>query len=240
MKTTNALAWESEYKNPKFLTLGTEPLSDVREFAKWLRRKQKIEMADFIVLDLGCGNGKNLNYVVEEFAKSGIGYDISSAAVSHAVKDARVRDLTQSVHYEVRSIGEAYSVADASIDLVLDVTSSNSLNEKERAIYLSEVSRVLKPGGYFFVRALCKDGDTNAKNLIKESPGSEYDTYILPDVGVIERVFSKEDFTATYDRSQGGSFELLSLEKTSGYQKWGSQSYKRNYWVAYLRKPESF
>ena len=239
MKTTNALAWESEYKNPKFLTLGTEPLSDVREFAKWLRRKQKVDMADFAVLDLGCGNGKNLNYLVEEFAKSGIGYDISPTAVAHATRDAQVRGLGHSVRYEVRSIGDAFPLADESVDIVLDVTSSNSLNEKERAIYLSEVSRVLKTGGYFFVRALCKDGDTNAKNLIKESPGSEHDTYILPDVGVTERVFSKEDFTATYDRSQGGSFELLSLEKTSGYQKWGGQSYKRNYWIAYLRKPEN-
>ena len=26
--------WESEYRNPQFITLGTEPLADVRDFIK--------------------------------------------------------------------------------------------------------------------------------------------------------------------------------------------------------------
>ena len=62
--------------------------------------------------------------------------------------------------------------------MILDITSSNSLNAKEREIYLSEVNRVLKKNGHFFVRALCKDGDKNAQSLLKKSPGKDYDTYM--------------------------------------------------------------
>jgi ubiquinone/menaquinone biosynthesis C-methylase UbiE len=223
----NAQAWEQEYKNPQFLTLGTEPLAVVKDFFKELRRKQKIDMSDFVVLDLGCGNGKNLAYAVENFCKSGIGYDISKTAIDQAEKLSK--DLP--IEYQVRSIGEKFSIKDGSIDIILDVTSSNSLNEQEREIYLQEMFRVLKPSGFIFVRALCLDGDKNAKQLIKEFPGKEQDTYTLPDVGVTERVFSKEDFVKTYEKY----FKIIKLEKTEGYQKWGNQSYKRNYWVMYAK-----
>lgn len=223
----NDQAWEREYQNPQFLTLGTEPLADVRDFVKWLRRKQKVDMTEFTVLDLGCGNGKNLNYTVDLFAKRGIGYDISTTAINHA------RALAQGlpIIYEVRSISDTFPLEDNSIDLVLDVTASNSLNEGERAKFLKEISRVLKPDSYCFTRALCKDGDDNAKQLIKDFPGTEQDTYILAETGITERVFSKQDFIDTYSNY----FEIVELEKKTGYQRWGNQKYKRNYWLAYLK-----
>jgi SAM-dependent methyltransferase len=223
----NDRAWEQEYQNPQFLTLGTEPLADVRDFIKWLRRKQKVDTTEFTVLDLGCGNGKNLNYIVDLFAKQGIGYDISPTAINHARELAGTLPVT----YEVRSISDTFPLEDASIDLVMDVTASNSLNEGERAKFLKEISRVLKPGSYCFTRALCKDGDENAKNLIKDFPGSEHDTYVLAETGITERVFSKQDFIDTYSPY----FEIVELDKKTGYQRWGNQKYKRNYWLAYLK-----
>lgn len=228
MSSQNALAWESEYRDSKLLTLGTEPLASVRDFAKWLRRKRKVDMSDFFVLDLGCGNGKNLVYMVGEFARSGAGYDISPTAISEAVRLKGGLDIA----YQVRSIDEPFPVGDGSVDLALDVTASNSLDEKGRSVFVSEVARVLKPGAFFFVRALCKDGDDNAKRLVREFPGVERDTYVLPGVGVTERVFSRQDFIDTYSPL----FEVVSLERASGYQKWGNQSYRRNYWIAYLSR----
>jgi SAM-dependent methyltransferase len=223
----NDQAWEQEYQQPQFLTLGTEPLTVVKEFCKWLRRDEKVELEKCTVLDLGCGNGKNVKYFVEGYAKSGIGYDISKTAIVAAKKLSEGLDIK----YEVRSIGEKFPLENESVDIILDVTSSNSLSEFEREVYLQETQRVLKPGGYLFVRALCLDGDKNAKQLIKENPGSEKDTYILPNVRVTERVFTKQDLVDTY----GKYFEIVRLEKVEGYQKWGNQSYKRNYWVMYAK-----
>ena len=110
--------------------------------------------------------------------------------------------------------------------------SSNSLNESEREIYLAEVNRVLKNGGHFFVRALCKDGDSNAKNLLKLSPGPEYDTYIIKDMNLVERVFSKADFTKDYSKY----FKIQELIKKTNYAQFKGRSYKRNYWLAYMKK----
>ena len=228
----NSQAWEKEYNDPKFLTLGTEPLSVVKDFFRDLRRKYGVDLDQVKVLDLGCGNGKNVIYAVENFCKSGIGYDFSRTAIQHAKKLSEGLN----VQYEVRSIGEKFPLENESVDIVLDVTSSNSLSESERDIYLQETHRVLKTGGYMFVRALCLDGDKNAKQLIKENPGSEKDTYVLPSVGVTERVFTKQDFMDLYSKY----FEIVEIEKAEGYQKWGNQSYKRNYWIAYLKKRINF
>lgn len=227
--TNNESAWESEYQNPQLLTLGTEPVSDVKEFFRELRRKKKIDMTDFTVLDLGCGNGKNIIYAVENFCKSGIGYDFSKTAIDLAKKDSGALPI----HYEIRSIAEPYPLANNSVDIILDITSSNSLNSSERSIYLSEMYRVLKSGGWLLVRTLCLDGDKNAKKLIAEFPGSGPGTYILPNLGIHETVFSEAEFKNVYEST---GFHIKHIEKKSRYQKWGNQSYKRNYWVVYLQK----
>ena len=220
--------WESEYRNPQFITLGTEPINAVREFVKWLRRKQKVDMTDFVVFDAGCGNGKHSKYLVENFCESGIGYDISQTAIRQA--NELKGDLQ--IEYFVKSIGAPFDIDNESIDLVIDATSSHALNVQERGKFLKEISRVLKPGGYMFLRTLALDGDANAKNLIKQFPGTEPNTYVLPGTDMTERVFSKSDLESDYAEN----FTILNIEKTTGYQKWGNQSYKRNYWIVYLQK----
>jgi len=220
--------WESEYRNPQFITLGTEPINAVREFAKWLRRKQKVDCTSFVVFDAGCGNGKHVKYLVENFCASGIGYDISPTAI----KQANELKGNLPIEYTVKSIGDEFNIDDEAVDLVIDATSSHALNIDERGKFLKEISRVLKPGGYMFVRTFAIEGDTNAKNLIKQFPGKEPNTYMLPGTGMTERVFSQSDLESDYS----ADFTIMNMEKTSGYQKWGNQSYKRNYWIVYLQK----
>lgn len=228
-KTTSTHPWDREYQNPTFLTLGTEPLADVKEFLRTLRRKKKINMTDWVVLDLGCGNGKNSIYAVENFCASGIGYDISKTAIDMAI--TATGDLP--IHYEVRSIGESYPLADYSVDLIIDATSSHCLSQNEREMYLREIWRVLKPGGWLFVRTICLDGDKNAKQLLQQFPGKELQTYVLPETGITEAVFTEQQIR---DRYASIGFILDHIEKSSGYQKWGNQSYKRNYVVAWYTK----
>ena len=140
--------------------------------------------------------------------------------------------MNVTVDYRIADIGMPYPFSNEYFDLVIDVMSSNSLNEKEREIYLKEVLRVLKMGGHFFVRALCKDGDKNAKNLLRLNPGLEYDTYINKDMDLVERVFSHDDFVNMYSKY----FKIQELIKKTNYAQFKGQSYKRNYWLAYMKK----
>jgi SAM-dependent methyltransferase len=221
-------AWEREYRQSKLVTKENKPQTDTVRFAKWLK-DQGVSIEEAEVIDLGSGTGRNSFYFAGLGAQVS-GLEISKTALEMAEKNAREAGLT--IDYRKQSIGETLPFRGAEFDIALDVTSSNSLSEAERDIYLIETRRVLKEGGYFFVKALCKDGDQNAKNLLKQFPGREKDTYVMPDMGIVERVWSKEDFVATYEKY----FTILHMEKKTSYSRMNDRSYKRNFWIAYLKK----
>lgn len=227
--------WEKEYQNPKLVTGHDKPQSFFLKFlkdfkkGKIYRSKAPVDFNGMKVLDLGSGTGRNSNYLAQKGAKV-VGMEISDTAIELAEK--RSKQLNVKVEYLNQSIGSKYPFNDNEFDLVIDVTSSNSLNEEEREIYLKEVSKVLEKDGIFFVRALCKDGDKNAKYLLKNNSGKEKDTYIMPDTGLQERVFSKEDFVETYSKY----FEILKLEKTESYSTVGDRVFKRKFWLVVMKK----
>ncbi len=224
-----AQSWEQEYQNPRLITKYDKPQKDVLRFLKWLKKEQKISITNLNILDLGCGTGRNSNYLAEN-DNSVIGIDISKTAIS--IASERATNLGLKAKYFVGNFGNDLPFEDNSIDLIFDITSSNSLNENERKIYLRETSRVLKKDSHFLVRALCKDGDKNAKNLLKISPGSERDTYIINDLNLTERVFTEADFREMY----GQLFTIKKIIKKSGYARFDGRSFKRNYLLAYLSK----
>lgn len=229
MTTNQGSVWEREYRNPKLVTKNDGPQADTLRFLKFLKKEQKYIVEGKNILDLGCGTGRNSNYLAER-DNNVIGIEISKTAL--LIAKERAISLGVNVDYRFGDIGESYDIKDDSIDIILDVTSSNSLNEKGRENYLNEMNRVLMKGGYIFVRALCKDGNKNVKNLLKQSPGREYDTYIMKEIGLTERVFSREDFIKMY----GKYFKILNLEKKTSYATFNKRIYKRDYWLAYLQK----
>jgi len=221
--------WEEEYKDPQLITKGKGPRKDLQRYLKFLRKTENVNIENLNILDLGSGVGSNANYLAEMGSRV-VGMEISKTAIRLA--KSRAEELNIDVEYLEADIGSLYQCEGDSFDLAIDVMSSNSLNEKERSIYLSEVHRVLKTGGHFFVRTLCKDGDRNAKNLLKQSPGLEHDTYINKDMNLVERVFSQEDFTHIYSKF----FKIQELLKKTNYAHFKGQNYKRNYWIAYMKK----
>lgn len=221
--------WDKEYRKSKLLTKKNKPQSDLVRFVKWLKKEENFQIENSNVLDLGSGAGRNSFYFAELGANV-TGIEISKTAIEISENNAKKAGLN--IKYTKQSIGEKFSIEDNSIDIVLDVTSSNSLTEAEREVYLSETKRVLKQNGYFFVKALCKDGDENAKFLLKNHPGAEKDTYIMPELGVTERVWTKDDFEVVYKKY----FNILNIEKKTSYSRMNDRVYKRNFWIAYLIK----
>lgn len=218
--------WNTEYGNKsKLLSKSKEPQVFIKRLFKFLR-KRGFNFSEAMVLDLGCGNGRNLIYF-SEHGTGGVGIDISD----NAIIQAKNSNDNPNLNFKVGNVGVPWDLPDDNFDLVLDVTATNALSGVERAVYLSEVARVLKPDGYFFVRALCLESDKNAKKLLKIFPGQEADTYIMPEVGLVERVFSRKDFIETYQ-----DFKIIELKKETSYSRIGSQKYKRNFWLAIMQK----
>ncbi len=222
------MEWDREYKKSQLLTKENKPQNDVVRFTDFLE-ENGLKMDGLKILDIGSGTGRNSLYFAQRGAKV-FGIELSRNALEIAEKNTK--DAGLEIEYMKGNIGWAFPFEDNSFDILLDVTSSNSLSESERNIYLIESKRVLKEGGYFFVKALCKDGDKNAKTLLKDSPGKEKDTYVLPGLNVTERVWSKNDFVTTYEKY----FTILHLEKKTSYPRMNGRSYKRNWWICYMKK----
>lgn len=223
-----AEVWEKEYRNPQLISNSDEPQLDFKHFVKWLRKTRHVNLEGLRVLDLGSGTGKNSLFLAERGSEI-VGIELSKTAVRMAKERAEERELD--AHFQTGDIGTTIPYEDASFDLILDVVSSNSLNEAERRVYVKELKRLLKPVGHIFVKALCKDGDKHAINLIDKFPGKEKDTYIMPGTGITERVWSKEDIVDLYK-----DFELLSLERKSSYTIFDGKPFKRHFWLVYLSR----
>ncbi|MFQ3619639.1 MAG: bifunctional 2-polyprenyl-6-hydroxyphenol methylase/3-demethylubiquinol 3-O-methyltransferase UbiG [Spirochaetales bacterium] len=96
------------------------------------------------VLDIGCGGG----FLTEEIAKYGlkpVGIDPSSPSLDQARKHAA--ELQLQIEY-LEGVGESLPFRDNSFDIVFCCDVLEHVNDYEKV--LDEVTRVLKPWGWFF------------------------------------------------------------------------------------------
>ena len=186
--------WDQEYTKAEHLALSTEVSEDLEKFTRWLERQTKHTLLNptASVADFGCGNGRNLVYLAQQFGMRGIGYDSSAAAIKEAERLSMGLLLT----YQTRTIVGTFPLETESQALALDMMSSHFLKTEERVLLRDEIHRVLKPGGFLFMKTFLRDGDVHTKRLIEEQPGTEEHSYIHPVIGVQEYVYSEEELTA--------------------------------------------
>jgi len=221
--------WEKEYQRQTLLSPTDNPQKDTSNFFKYLRKKYHQQLEDNLrVLDLGSGNGRNANHLASMGANIS-GIEISQTAIRMAREAARIKQVT--VDYIQQSFGERFPFDDNTFDIIIDVTSSNSLNEQERETYLAELHRTLKPQGFLFLKTLCLDRDKNAKNLLKQSPGPEPHTYIMKEIHLTEKVFTRQEIIDLYSPH----FTILELTKKESYTRMNNKSYKRFFWLGYFQ-----
>ena len=234
-KNNNQKRWEEEYQKPKLITQSLQVQKDFLRFIHWLKKNKHLDFErKFRVLDLGCGIGKNAFYLAKNFPAELVAYDFSQTAIEKAKKKLKDFRLEGSISFELRDIRKKIPLEDHSIDLALDIMSSHNLSKKERDFYLRELYRIMKPGAFLYWRTFAKEGDKNAKALLKKFPGSEEFTYIHPELGVQERIFSGPEIKEIY----APYFRVVRMLRKTGYQKFNNQVYKRNYWNVYLQRNE--
>ena len=150
------------------------------------------------VLDAGCGAGRNLVYLL----KSGFevfGLDESNAAVAQTRR--LVTELAPQLpldNFRVEPV-ERISFADAGFDVVLSSAVLHfARNEEHWRSMVSEMWRVLKPGGIFFARLASSIGVEDKIALI------EGRRYHLPDGS--ERFLVDEAMLLSVTAMLGGEF----------------------------------
>lgn len=222
--------WNEEYREAGHFALSEVQSEDLEKFTRWLAREYGNSVLNVTasVLDLGTGNGRNLAWLAETFNVRGTGYDISTEAIKQARARATLNNLP--LTFEARSIAGTLTVPDESQTIVLDMMTSHFLKEAERRTLMEEVFRVLKPGGFLFLKTFLLDEDRNARRMIKENPSGETNTYIHPEIGVAEHVATEEELESLY----GEKFEIKKIERSHRHK---GRYAKRRSITLYIEKP---
>lgn len=221
--------WNREYQTSEHLTLSSAPSEDLEKFARFLERGWKREFLNPAsrALDLGCGNGRNLIFLAENYGMRGLGFDISDVAIN----EARIASGDLPIEYEVRSIAEPLQVRDESQTLVLDMMTSHFLKSAEREQLKAEILRVLRPGGWLFFKSHLAEEDLNVKTLLREHPADEENAYIHPRMGVYEYVWTEDAVREFFEPD----FEIHKFHKSHKHIRRGRAG-KRRTFSAYMQK----
>lgn len=186
--------WNKEYKDAKHLTLSEEPSSDLLSFVKWVNRNS--EWPAFFqggfVLDVGCGNGRNIGNLCEEYHMKGLGFDISETAIKQASE--KFKSLKK-LEFKVGNIYDNLELENESVDVVLDMMVIHFLNDHKRHEYIKDISRVIKPFGWMLLKTFVLDNDQNAIRMIKDypTPDKEHNSYMHPKFKGLEHVFTEDE-----------------------------------------------
>jgi len=131
------------------------------------------------ILDVGCGIGGSALYLAQKFDAIATGITLSPVQANRARERAAAMGLT--AHFEVAD-ALAMPFPDESFDVVWSLESGEHMPDK--AQFIAECHRVLKPGGTFLMAAWChrptapphppltSDEEAHLANL--------YDVYCLP------------------------------------------------------------
>ncbi len=113
------------------------------------------------ILDVGCGIGGSSLYLAKRFCADVTGITLSPVQCERATERAREQGLSEQTHF---AVADALSMpfADAQFDLVWSLESGEHMADK--AQFLAECERVLKPGGKLIVVTwCCRDGELSAR-----------------------------------------------------------------------------
>lgn len=184
--------WEDEYSHLKNIP-STSALRSSRMVKKHIESHPQLGGR---ALDMGSGNGRNSIYL----AKNGYSVDaieLSSNAVDEANNKIRAEGLSDSVKTIQGNVGEKLPYGDDSFDLIIDMMTFHLLSRSEREIYISELQRILKRGGYYLIRTLASDSPA-IKKLVNDSPGPEENSYTIPQSGMVEKAFTEQELLSLF------------------------------------------
>lgn len=149
-------------------------------------------------LDLGCGTGTNV-ITLAQHGWQAVGVDFSGRAIHIARRKARAAGVDASFHIaDVTRLGWL----DNCVHLVLDIGCFHNLNEPEKRAYISQLQRLLLPGGSFFLYTFIRPNPEVGQRGVLES-----------DLDMIGRSLQLVWRKDGYDRNQRASAWLEYVKK---------------------------
>ena len=98
------------------------------------------------VLDYGCGEGSNINYLIKKYNYDGYGVDISRPSITTCRKKINKRKF-KLISSKVIKDDKFF---DVKFDLIISLQVLYYLNNTDLKLLLANLNSMLKPGGYVF------------------------------------------------------------------------------------------
>jgi len=195
------ISWEDAYKTTPPWDIGRPQPAFVE-----LVRPGELNMGG--VLDVGCGTGENALYLAEK-GFSVVGVDLSTRAIEAAKAKATERKLK--VDFRVAN-ALSLDFKNSYFDNAIDSGLFHTFNDNDRVDFASEIARVLKRDGRYFMLCFSDKEPTNwggPRRITKEEIETTFSPFF--DINYI-----REAYFATRIHNSGGRAYLTSATKKSG------------------------
>lgn len=213
-----SFAFKPVFMNLGFVDVGPEtepfPLAEPEEpfrlFIQMYRHVLKsADLKDKDVLEIGCGAGGGAAFIARNYQpKSLTAIDLLPVNIAGAQERGEIPGLTFAV-----GDGTALQFADNSFDVVVNIESSHCYSSIDK--FLSEVKRVLKPGGVFLYadhRPVKNEWGSDRTLAALEKQVSESGLSILNEEDITENINAASDLS-----NQGKEF-MLNMSGISGFE----------------------
>ena len=166
--------YEKSYKDLGFKAQREYPNEELCRFiGRNYNNFSKDEIKNLTCLEIGCGSGSNLWMLKEKGFKT-IGLDLSSRSLELAKERLISRNLNNDIELIKGSMTNLPFI-EKSIDIIVDVFSSNCLTSEDFEKSLLEIARVLTKGGKYFLYTPSKSSDA----FLNHSPSTLLDSSTL-------------------------------------------------------------
>jgi tocopherol O-methyltransferase len=131
------------------------------------------------ILDVGCGIGGSSLYLADKFKAKVTGITLSPVQADRAIERAKAASLSEQAHFKVANALEM-PFADHSFDFIWSLESGEHMPDKAK--FLQECYRVLKPGGRLMLATWCHRETTTQPLTTDEQKHLQdiYRVYCLP------------------------------------------------------------
>jgi SAM-dependent methyltransferase len=223
------LIWIREYEQRHNLP-STNTIQPSRALINFMQKYNPQDRS--LALDLGSGNGRNSLYLAQQDFAKVVGVEIVPSAVQAARITAQRSGLAERVEFIEQSIGSPINLPDNSCSLIVDMMVMHSLNSQDRSVVISEIKRLLKPGGYFVYHTIAADSPA-AIELIRLNPGKEPHSYTFK---VENDTITEKAFTQSELVTMLSPLDSLEIERKTEFTPAFGDKFERVYYLGVARK----
>ncbi len=224
--------WNEEHQTP-FALKQMDVHTVSRGVALFLEFLQKQSQSGLIGLEMGCGKGRNvISLAKEDVIAKMYGFDFSDVAIIEAERRAGEEKISGKVQFDVADATETWKYASGFFDFGIDCFASTDIEIPDgRECPVSEMRRVLKPGGYFLAYVMSTD-DEYHRMMTAKSPADEANAFYNEGNGKFEKSFSEQELDAMYK-----DFKLIESKRVEKTAEFFGKSYRcRHHWRIYQKR----